>query len=502
MAITIPSNLELLDENALIGHVPTGTEPLHTIMRRTNWHYARHSPALVNVAPIIAAAASNTIVVPAYASADGLTYQSQWIVWSQTAVTCSFSVEWATAGGGPWNHVTGSPFTSPTLNALATKSFTQTFTLPSTTRFLRLSIYSGSPAMQLQTFACYPDAISSITAGTKASGFIAYDDAALQVVSDDAPIHTEYFNRAKENIRTTMADRRHCVFSFAQDASYYAQRYSPPNAETVVRIAYAPYWLGNVKTTQQVTVYAKATDTGTPDGSIVIGQDGSDYAALEWVANGTHHQGTLTLDPAADPAIYVNGKDITTALEVEYVFIDWSPALISSDAVISSPAPPPLREYLQSVEDVTLSGCISPYATTGLNFEPALSPASSGDWEWGFRFGPATRALWAAVTKSTVVPSSAAANDPYWFNQSSGITAADRIFIAAQSSGAEQYPLSSSAVILWGCQDWDPTPTGTGTERLCEVILQRTPRWEPFVGQDMHGFGGIAYQEEDLASVP
>lgn len=482
MAITIPGTLPTLATNATLGHMPIGLEPMLSLLRRNNWHYANHSPAVVNVCPVGDVVPDATFELPCPASADALTYRCEFYAYSSGAANGDIEIEEsATGGGGTYTPVIGAGG-SPWPNIVTASGwYSVTFTLKNTTNFVTVRLVKAGGSFQLQSVLIRPEVpIGAIPAGAQPSGFIPFDDAAL--TTSGAPIHTEYWERARVSYDAVMADRHQCLLSFAQAGKY------PRNLAQDAQETYSPACLCNPalddRTSYSVTVRVKAANFGAGTGAgVIVGQRGGE-STTAIVADGTHRTATLTLK-GPRPVLYVTTDPGTLGCDITYVFVTYSPTG-TTDAIIGGTNPPPLREYVVALDRIGLNACSLPYAVTGLNFHAAL--AAGTYWHWQQRIGPGATALWPNVTKSLdgVGVFSAA---EFW-SSSSGVAPADRIIVQNTGEGNnEVYPVAENAWIDYGGQDDDETPTAA-KPRLVEIPESKAPQTETFEGRYLQGFGG------------
>ena len=502
MAITIPADLELVSANELLGHIPADPEPLHTLLRRCNWHYATHSPAIVNCCPVMVIAPTQQIIVPAYASADATTYDAMLGIHSSAGGTCTVNIEQAIAGGGPWVAVGAYPLASGALAGLATTWDPHSFALLTTTRFLRITLSAGPGNLQLQSVGIWPAKRVGISSGKKASGFIAYDDAALQVGSGDAPIHTEYFIRAAQNFRVVQADRRQCLWSFVQNPTLGAYGFTSTGQSNVLRIGLAAYHCP-VSVDTDVTVYCRAADAGAGTGRIMVGQVGSEHAPVVFQADDTDQTRVLKLDPKAPEIIYALAVAPSGRIDPRYVVVEWTPTIGGATDIVAGVAPPPLREYLVAIDQLGLAACTGPYGVTGLNFNPAIAGTGGTLWAYGQRVAPACYGMTQGMTMSRTVGAGAGTPLPgEMYSASSGAAAADRIVVASSIGGSLVYPPNHAALVDWGTvTKWDAAPAAA-VDRIIELTQDREPAWETMEGRYFQGWGGRTLRVGDLSSLP
>ena len=515
MAITIPSDLELFKPSALLGHVPGDSpEPLHTLLRRTNWHYANHRPALVNMCPHNddTTAAAPEFVTAVTPSADGLDYQIALIVavvetaflgWSP--VTLTVEIDHATAAStGPWSSIDSRTFsiTSEGVNTLTPYDVT----IPASAAFLRfkLSTDSATARVQVQNVIAWPALMASITGTPKASGFKPYDDTMLQS-PDGHAVHTEYLNRCRANVEATLADRSQTLLNYAQDVN--SARYQWTNDNTgAEQYSVLPVFHGcpvlTGKTSTAVTVRARATKTGTGSPVLRIGQVNG--ASVELAADGVDRSAVLELSgerPIVFGQIDFQGK-VSGTCRVFYISIEYKPTASAVPVVSpSEPAPPARLEYLATLEAETMAACLDPYAmpTLQTNFYEGHNPAGDGRWHWRYVIPPGTEALRGIWTRS--LSGSGTPHKSWAFNTTSGATGNDVIRVDAGGSGSEVYEPMRAPFCVFGSVENVPAPTAP-QDRAHEILADRQPRLETFHAYYAVGFSGEALPVADIADVP
>jgi hypothetical protein len=489
MAITIPSDLELLSGNDLVGNIPFDEDPLHTLLRRTNWLYATHAPPVLNVCPYSEFQNSSTYIVPCPASLDGLTYQCSITAYCD-AGTINVTLE-TSPDGSSWSNVTGWNPNGLTAALTGDQFWGQPDTsaltdvpVPTGTNYLRITITQANALLdvQLQGFCLYPKKLTSIAAGTKASGFVPYDDGHL--TSTGAAIHTEYINRAAYNVWATMRDRKQMLTCWAQEAS------GPLRLTGLGYLFYGVVSIPPEAAGDQVTVRVKATDAGT--GYVMVGQKNGNYVALD--SDGTIHTDTLTLNDHDDlPVLYCLVK-ADSGTDVEFVSVEWAPTLGSDDPLLSAPAPAAKVEFLGQLDHITLEGCVRPYAQTCLHFDP--SEATGSDWHGYQVVAPGTRALRLAVTRS---PSQATGSTLAATTVSSK-NDGNEIEFASESQGVEEYPPNGMSHIVLGSQAYDAA-AGLGENRMLLTDEDREPCIERLVMDNCVALSGIPDGVADLSAV-
>lgn len=475
MAITIPADLELFELNQLLGLIPAGQDPVHTLMRRVNWHYATHAPPLVDIAPDHVPAATVEVIVPCYPSADYLTYDSVWQLYAAAAGTVDIDIQEATTYGGVYTSLATYPHTVPDWGGGNTQ-FTRNAQVATTTRFLKIRCLNGAGNVQVQGLTLSPQKLTSIAAAAKPSGMVPYEDAALTATG--APIHTEYWLRAQDSIRGTYSDRRQVLWSWCQTVAAPRIAIVASAQWTTQRFALAGCQLP-VSSKTLLTVYAKCADSGGGAGTVLVGQVGSSYEPAKITADDTAGSDTFYWDPHGEDAIYAVADNPSGTMTPRYVIVEWTPSIGSSIPLIGSPAPPPLHEYLISLDKLTREACLRSYAATG----KAFSAANAGltYWYCGLQIGPGLKALRPVLTVSRSNATSAGTSAEFWTTDS-GAGANDKILVESPLSGPLTYPPSLYAQVVPGCEEWDDTPA-VAMARLCEVTADREPKYQAVWGR-------------------
>lgn len=491
MGVTIPSDLELLEPYDLIGFVRgDDQEPLHTLLRRCNWHYATHRPPLRNSTPHSDVASSQRYIMPVEPSADGLEYQVLLMAWTSLATTLTTVVEYATgSSSGSWTAVTGSPSMAVVMmgdNEVAAFDVT----IPASAEFLRVTCSVLLGTVQVQNVLVMPKILTSIAAGVKGCGFVPYDDTHL--TSTGAAIHTEYINRGAANFRAVQADRRQDLLTYLQEVTAPKHTWRPAGSLTSYLAAYGVAGLPGQQTTT-VTVRLRASDTGS-GGTVTIGQINGD--AVSFAADDTDQTETLELY-GEQPVIYVRVTP-DTDLTLVYACVDWSPSIGSPDPLITSAAPPARIEYLSALDRLGLVASVGAYGCPAL--QTNFYNASGTYWRWRYVVSPATRRMRGIWTRSLNEDGSAATTTEA-FNDESGAGGSNRIDIPAPGTGTEVYdPMDPFPAIAWGALNDEATPSGP-LNRLHEVVESRSAGVEVFEARYAVGFTGYPEPVADLAAV-
>jgi hypothetical protein len=507
MARVIPATLELLGPNDLLGLILAGkgAEILDLLMRRLNWHYATHAPPLANLCPLNGLINQGQTIEYRWRSnpsADGRTYHSRWAIYlsSGGAQTIDIDLQESTTWGGTYTSVGSYPVIgqalSPGINRLVFDA-----PLSASTNYLRIELTNLSDDVaQVQNFMLAPKELVSIPLGVQPSGFVGYDDAALLVGSGDPPIHPEYFKRAASGTRATQADLKQCVMSYVQAPTNPAYAFTATATQTVQRMALAPFHVPLTEPTT-TTVYCRAADNGTPDGTVRVGQVGSPYEPATFVAGDTDGAEPLVLDPQSPPVLYIDAINPGGRLDIRYVMVELEPDIGSDSPIVSGVAPPPLREYLSALDQLTLEACLRDYAVTGLNFDVELSQ-SPPVYYLGQQVQPGVSGmqLYAGVSRDNA---GTAAQPVVVQTASSGSGGADVIFIESPNGGALVYPPSQYANVAYGSLAWIPTPPGPGgSYRLAELAKDRRPHWEEMYAGYCQALAGKPIRVADPSTLP
>ena len=323
MAITPPTEYQVVQWQEISSKVDLGQNPLHKILQNTNYLYGYHRPAVVNVAPLnnisTSGTTSTSLVIRAPLSADGLKYEVDWYAYNGSngatrlriyETTASTSTGWgsavidqsATFNGGQWNNTTSA------------SAFTANAT------FLSF-LFTSAVNAQLEAVIIRPAPITSIdTAATYASGFVPYDDDILTATG--GPINPEHINRACNNAAAVMADRQQCVFSLINDGTALA-RITKSGADTIKPIAmgqaHLPGQAGAV-----LDVYVKANDSGG-SAKVFVGEIGGEKISLN--ADGADRSGTLTI--TTDNPTFTVDVMPDAGTDLYYVAIHWKPGEVT-----------------------------------------------------------------------------------------------------------------------------------------------------------------------------
>jgi hypothetical protein len=211
VGLTIPGTITTLEQNTLKGYVPTGEDPLGTLMLRLNQLISMHSPAVVDCCPTNSetnGASTAVFEMPCYASADALDY----IIRLSVMASANGQVEVEeSANGVAYAAVASSPWAA---GVTGDGEFALTTALLATTRYITVQI-TGAADYQIQSIMVYPDEIDPISP-VYDSGAIAFDDTAIGTAG--APLHTEHWTRARATVDAVLADRKQAVFSYVNES--------------------------------------------------------------------------------------------------------------------------------------------------------------------------------------------------------------------------------------------------------------------------------------------
>jgi len=339
--VNLPTTLPVLDYEDLVGDVYYDDEPLDTIFRIGDYLYGNHCPALMNIAPV------NTISTtslswcwPATPSADALTYDLDWFVAaSLTSRTFQITLEYSASNTtGAWTRVPGFPISQAAglvyegwWSSLA--GATATATLPAAARFWKLTLttVSGIVNVQCQAMIATPTILASTTSGAKASGFIAHGAANTMLNAAGGTIHTEFWNRAKKNVDSVLADREQMLFSYVDTfttATYthsWATGRSDRRALTVFDGKTSlPGQGGGPGRGATITVRARVADAaGGGNGTLIVGEVGG--ARVELDCDDTDVSDTLELQSdTPELYAYVQPYETGSACSVRYVTGHWT----------------------------------------------------------------------------------------------------------------------------------------------------------------------------------
>jgi len=383
MAITIPSTLELLTPQDFIGQVPSAEEPLHTLLRRLNWLYSTYSPPLVNASPYCSASGyAPAVVFPVLPSADGIAYDiTIRIIAKETGSpnTCDISVYEATGYTGSWSALPNSPFEDVALVQSGTGSaaYAVTYTanlgaVDSSTRFIKVAVgHDARKDTQIAAVLIYPRTISSISAGTFASGFVPYDDAAL--VTAGAAIHREYFDRIWNGVHAIMSDRRCALASFIADSG--GLRIS--TAGTTRRVFFGQTHIPGGGVTA-ATVHVKFGDTGA--GKLMVGQyNGGDGSVVTFDDSTSAQSATIKL--YGEKPLIQAVATVGTAMTFFHMVIDYADPRGGSGDYFTGLTPPARSVDLAVMETITMdaAGAVYPCCAT-FNDPTVAHPSEFGDF--------------------------------------------------------------------------------------------------------------------------
>ena len=322
MAITPPSEYEVVQWQEISGKVDLGKEPLHTILNNTNFLYAYHRPAIVNFCPHNDVSSSGStsydFVVRAPLSADGLKYEVDWYAYNASNGTGRLQV-FETTGSTSAGFGSAVIDTNATWNGGQWNSATSSGSFSANATFLKFT-FSSNVNSQLEAVVLRPARVSSIgTSSAYASGFVPYEDDLLSATG--APINTEMLNRACNNAAAVMVDRQQVVFSWVNEDSAL-HRFSKSGPDSLIPVAMAQAHLPG-QAGAICDVWVKGTDSGT--GHIYVGEIGGQKVKLN--ADGVDRSGEITL--ASESPVFTVEVVPDNGLDLYYVTIHWKPGRTS-----------------------------------------------------------------------------------------------------------------------------------------------------------------------------
>lgn len=510
MAITIPGTFSHIKKAQLAGHVPAGIEPINAMAQRTHFVYSHHRPALFSASVLCANATTHTAFFPIQPSADGLSYDFEVRAYFADAATYSCRIRYGTASAsGSW---AGTVVTGTVEISGAEASGWSTFsgTIPANATYLE--VYSSGGNHQLQHVLVRPSRVASIAAGIKPSFFAPFDDGFL---TTGAPIHTEYINRIVANSSYVYFDRKWCLWSWLQTSAHPFRISSSGGGVSQYRtLGIAPVTLPDHMMERTVTARVKASDSGSPDGHIVVGQLGGDSVKLS--CDGGDNSGTFKLT-GTSPIVYAKVYCVGT-VDVDYVVVDEVPSLVeqgTAQAVVQGVAPPASIEYLMAVETNVNLVYWSMYPVPGLNFHAHVTPDLKT--QFSVVLGPGVKRLRCAVTRyiQTGDNASVTLGHARLYNTASGANAQDAIRVENTAAGKnEQFPPAGTTeiekaqggIVQWGSLNSaatvDAAAFPSGMDRLAEITESATSQVESFHGvQFCFGFGGKPIPSDDVTGL-
>ncbi|MCB9739504.1 MAG: hypothetical protein H6747_09570 [Deltaproteobacteria bacterium] len=218
MTISTPSTFPRVAQQDLLTARLT-SEPLSTILSRTNYLWQHHQPPLVDIAWLVGASMTRAQVFEfgLEPSADSLSYSftHRWWV-GGTAGSMSIKVE---EYAGSWSTIYGPTSTATSANAWHSRTHSATISASATR--LRVTYDHGVDAFFPSHLLAIP-APTTTPSAKQPSGFVAFDDGLLG--SSGAPLNTEMLNRAKASCAAVLTDRKSMVLSMAQDTFSAAQK--------------------------------------------------------------------------------------------------------------------------------------------------------------------------------------------------------------------------------------------------------------------------------------
>jgi len=318
VTITIPSAPHWITPDQ-VQFVKLDEEPLHSILENCNRLYAYHSPALVNIGFTGDEGGSATYVFPMPASADGLEYTALLGYYNDAAATVTANLfEQNAASTGSWGSAV---MTKATAHGAAGHQWvSMSGTISAGYGFGQLTLSTSAGNVQAQSLVIFPKVITSISVAAKASGFVPYDDAAL---NDSAgAIHREYINRVWSNVRSVMRDRRQAVFAYVDNAVSTHQRYNHTDGAAQV-VGFAGAHLPG-QSGATITFRGRAQKvSGAGTAKLVLAELGGQRAEVD--CDDTDNTATLTL--RSDQPLLQLSLECTGAasVNIRYATADWRP---------------------------------------------------------------------------------------------------------------------------------------------------------------------------------
>jgi len=318
MALTVPTEYDPISYDELTW-VNFGQEPLLTIMRQMNFHYCKHTPQLINAAPI-ANAVNNPLYSMAFPRAsDSLVYDIWTYVSTPGLVQVLINIfENTTNSVPPWTPTFGY---GEGAAATGGRWIRASWTPALTTNFIRLEFNGLVPAgIQVQAIHIFPRPLTVAPAPPYplASGAILFDDTSL--LTPGAPIHTEYFERAAITKRAVMRDRKQCAFSYLDDDTNPLGRFTPGPSWPVQLVGMARPHIPGQKNAP-LEVRARVLGVGAGSKLIISTQAGS---SIDILADNTDRTGTIAGIPTDQPQIKVFANP-TTSIDIIYLLAHWVP---------------------------------------------------------------------------------------------------------------------------------------------------------------------------------
>ena len=372
MSITIPSGLELTEPHDMLGNLDVKKDPVHTLMRRTNYLYATYSPALLQACPYFAADGSYSHIFPVTPSADGLRYQPA-LAFSVSA-TSDVSVSiWTSEDGSTWDAVTGWAARSLACTTGQINIFTDEsdFIIDADVVAVKIQVsHDNRGQLQLHAFTLYPSEVASVSAGATASGFIPYDDQWL--ATSGAPVTTEMVNRTARNVHAVVSDRVQCVTAWSMDTDDPIRMRTSEGAVRLVHMGQI-HLPGNARGTLTVKLSARGGSGSNKvtfsqvDGASVTITTNTDSASPWPIQSGTFEV------VGEFPVIKITAL-VTADLYIHAFNVTWVPNYTSSDDALTEAAPPARLAYLGDLEDLTMRAAVHSYAAPSLLRSGTHSP--------------------------------------------------------------------------------------------------------------------------------
>jgi len=312
----------------LAGLVRADSEPFRKLCNNNNWLWCKHAPPLINVCPYTTEGTAHTFVFPVIPSAEAKQYTVRIGVWSTAGGTVVISIGGDNAANpqpgtdAHWTTLTGGS-ASPTAGAGALTWLTpMTVTIPDDASYLRFKFTnSGGSSYQVHSILVAPVEQTDVdyTTPLTSSGWIAASIG--QIAQQGAAIHPELINRLFRNVARVLADRRQCLWSFAQ--SSVSTRISHTGDGTAVQYAYGPASIrGQAGATVTVRLFAKE---GVDSAKVRVGEIGGSSVVFTVTGGGSYlaYQATLRL-VSDEPVIYMHATS-KSDLVLLTCLVEWQP---------------------------------------------------------------------------------------------------------------------------------------------------------------------------------
>lgn len=451
-----------LDDLTGIQH-PYG-DPARVFASNSNWHYCRHTPALVNASPWHdpSTTYNNPVyVVPITPSADGRAYQVYVEAYQANGspslqVSEDAAADPQPATGADWSTLTNQTGPAGTGN----QEWTVFEITPATSAtFLRFKVTSND--FRLESVVVRPKPLDDFDPTlTYASGWQPVSIA--QIRQRGAAVHPEFYNRCWRNAARVCLDLRQVLWSHVGST---ASTYGLTGGTYPVRVVGTSACALKGWPAESVRVDLYAYDEAD-NALVVLGQRGGSSVSFDVDSNGTEYRiQTQTLALVGDEPVLTLSADPVTKTWIGACVVSWVPSLVDAD-YIQGTTPAAKLEYLAALASRQRLACLYAYAYAGL--ATMLRRSSSSAIRCAWIVGPAVKALrprvarHAGTTKGT-------AQDTSLYGASSGAGAADEIVIPNPNpEDRDAYPPDGGTIsIASGALVYDATPASAG-DRLLE----------------------------------